>query len=245
MRKEYLLSIGLIIVAWYLFAMLIANDIILPNPKDVFFTCFYLLTSVSFYQIILTSILRVFKGYVLSFIIALVLAIIADEYSGFKRFMEPIEHLLKSIPNISYIILSLIWVGQEKGVILVIFLVSFPLLYTQLLQGLSIKQQELKDVCSLYEKSKIDSLFHVKLPMALPMIFTSISTTLGLCFKVGITAEILNQTPNGIGYQLYKAKANLAMIDLFAWTIWIIIISYIIYRIVIYFVNLTTKKWTV
>ncbi len=41
-------------------------------------------------------------------------------------------------------------------------------------------------------------------------------------------AEILSQAKYGIGAELYYAKNNLIMSDIFAWTIIIIVISYLL-----------------
>ena len=44
-------------------------------------------------------------------------------------------------------------------------------------------------------------------------------------FKVTVMSELLSQVTNGIGKELYFAKINLLMSDIFAWTVIMVIIS--------------------
>lgn len=225
MRKEYTITIILLITLWFLSAMNIQNDIILPLPQDVFNLFFSKLTDVSFYSSILITLKRIAIGFGISLLFAFSIAILSDYSATFKRYFAPIDHILKTIPNISYIILSLIWLGQENSVLLVIFLVVFPVMYAAITEGLSVKDRTLNDAMRLYGKNYLSNFMLIKLPLSMSTIMLGINVSLSLGFKVGVMAEILNQTKGGLGYQLYLAKVNLDMISLFAWTLWIILVG--------------------
>lgn len=228
MHKEYSITVICLLILWFISAFIISNDIILPSIDVVFISFINKLADSNFYNSVFMTLKRIVLAFGLSFSIAFVIAILADYSLMFKRLFAPVDALLKTIPNVSYIILSLIWLGQENSVILVTFLVVFPILYLAIINGLNLDDQELKDVTVLYGKSYISNLVHVKLPLSLPAIILGINSSLSLAFKVGVMAEILNQTKTGLGSLLYYAKVNLDMVELFSVTIWIIIISVMI-----------------
>ena len=51
--------------------------------------------------------------------------------------------------------------------------------------------------------------------------------SLGMCWKAGVAAEVIGVPSGSIGEKLYNAKIYLNTPDLFAWTIVIIVISFV------------------
>ena len=56
----------------------------------------------------------------------------------------------------------------------------------------------------------------------LPYIQTSLKSALGMCWKAGISAEVIGLVTHSIGEQLYYSKLYLMTADLFAWSIAVI-----------------------
>ena len=67
------------------------------------------------------------------------------------------------------------------------------------------------------------AFFKVYLPYLVPYILISFFQTFGLGLKVMVTSEYLSQTKNSIGKALYNAKSNIAIDDILAWSIIIIV----------------------
>ena len=76
------------------------------------------------------------------------------------------------------------------------------------------------------------------IPQALPSVFTSIKSSIGLNLKIIISAEVLAQTADSMGIYMQLAKINLDTAILLAWTIVAIVIGGIIEGIV----SLVAKK---
>ena len=62
----------------------------------------------------------------------------------------------------------------------------------------------------------------------LPYFTSGCSTGLGLAWKAGVAAEVLCQPRMAIGSRLYGAKITLETPDLFAWTIVVIVLSFLL-----------------
>ncbi|MFV0551100.1 MAG: ABC transporter permease [Anaerorhabdus sp.] len=237
MKKEHGFTILLIIVIWQFLSMTVNNDILIPFPIEVLKDFIDLFTKNVFYSSIIATIYRVLLGFLISFVIALILAIIANRYKLFKNCFEPIQILAKSIPNISYIIIVLVWLGSEKSVSVICFLILFPIFYNNFLFAMDEEPQELKDVEKIYPESFLELTRVKTIPLLLPTILSTSKMAFGLGFKVSVMAEILGQVQVGIGRQLYIARQNLDTTSLFAWTIVIILLCFIIDWVFDQFIN--------
>lgn len=228
MKKQHLFCIILFIVLWSLCAFTIQNDILIPYPKDVCFSLLNILNKKSTYISIAFTILRVFKGYIYSILISLLLACISFKYDSIRSFIEPIVVLVKTIPNISYIILAIIWLGSEGSVSAVTFMILFPICFNTFVSKLDELYRKQKDIIQIYQSDIFETIKICILPeLYIDMIQTSI-TAISMGLKVAVMAEILAAVRIGVGKQLNYARINLNTSDLIAWTIIILILSYLL-----------------
>lgn len=237
MKKEHGLTILILLAGWQFLSVSVNNDVLIPYPMEVLRYLIQLFSTKIFYTSIIATLNRVVIGFMASFISALVFAIIADHFAMFRKLFEPIQILVKSIPNISYIIIILVWLGSEKSASVIAFLILFPIFYSNFLFAMDSEPQELKDVEKIYPESFFEVLRLNTIPLLLPTILTTSKMAFGLGFKVTVMAEILGQVQRGVGRQLYIARQNLNTTSLFAWTIIIILICFIIDCIFDQFIN--------
>ena len=240
MRKAYLITCCLLLLLWQIFAVIINNDVIIPLPLAVISYFLNLFTTSKFYIAVIYTLKHVFSGFIVSLMVSLILALIGYEYKVVKNLFEPLNIISKTIPNISYIIICLIWFGSTKSVTIICFLILFPMFYSNFIFALDNMYQDIKDVDILYHESFIYKIFKHLLPYLVNNILSTSKTCLSLGFKVGVMAEILGQVRYGIGKQLYISKINLDMTGVFAYTIVIIIIGCLInllFELIIHFYN--------
>jgi NitT/TauT family transport system permease protein len=214
--------------AYALASALVHNPVLLPPPGQILSFFLNLFTESSFYASVMTTTGRVLLGTLISMICALVLSVLSNEFPSFGRYFEPIHVLSKTIPNISYIIIALIWLGSEGAVMLVAFLILFPVYYNSFTQTMTAEEPVLKQVQILYKESFFRKLKVKTLPMLVPAILETSKTAMSLGFKVGIMAEILGSVQKGIGREINFCRFDLNTAGIFAWTIVIIIISVVI-----------------
>ena len=143
---------------------------------------------------------------------------------AFHDLFYPILLLTRSVPNISYIIVILLWFGSESSAAIVSFLIIFPTIYSSLYSGLQHMDENLKRVVQLYPESRWYLLRRVYLPLLSSSIQASLSNGISLTFKVGVMSEIMGQVPMGIGRQMNLCRLTSDMTGVFAWTGWIILI---------------------
>ena len=106
-------------------------------------------------------------------------------------------------------------------------MILFPVLLNSLSSTL-LEHTALNDVCRLYRETAWTKLsMYSTSVLRLPILEAS-KTALAMGFKVGVMAEILSSVRSGMGRGMQYAKLNLDTPTLFAYTVCIILISYLI-----------------
>jgi ABC-type nitrate/sulfonate/bicarbonate transport system permease component len=223
-KKRGFLTGVLLVLGWQLAAMLIHREVVVPPPLAVIAKMWADVQSPLFYQSVAITLSRCLLGLFLAMSLGIALGLVAGYCPKAEQYLSPVLSILKAVPNISVIIILLIWVGAEKSVLAISFFVIFPVFYTNVLTGVHAISPLHRAVLAVMPTSKSYQLFAITLPLCAPQIYAGLLLTSGLGLKVSIMAEILGQVRAGMGKQMYFAKVDFDMVSIFAWTIWIIIL---------------------
>jgi NitT/TauT family transport system permease protein len=187
-----------------------------------------LLSQSTLYLNLFYTLSRVVLGTIIAFCLSLLFAIGSYDFKWIKQALNPLILISKTIPNITYILLVLIWFSRELSVLFVTILILFPVLYTQITTSLLELNPELLEVLKLYPETYYYRLIKVILPLIRISLYEGIKAALSLGFKVGVMAEILGQVQPGLGYLMHIARMNFETVDLFAYTAIMIIVVILI-----------------
>jgi len=227
MRRKVLVWLFYFIL-WQGIAMMVNQSIILPSFLDVFNRLINILSNGSFYNHLFITLFRVILGTVMAFILSFVFAILSYDFKIIDQALKPLVLVSKTIPNITYILLVLIWFSREMSVFFVTLLILFPVLYTQISTGLFGINPEHLELLKLYPETYFHRLTKVIIPLIKISLFEGLKGALSLGFKVGVMAEILGQVQPGLGYLMHIARMNFETVDLFAYTAIMILVVIII-----------------
>lgn len=227
MRRKVLIWLFYFIL-WQGIAMMVNQSIILPSFLDVLNRLVYILSDSSFYNHLFITLFRVVLGTLSAFILSFIFAILSYDFKWVEQALKPLVLVSKTIPNITYILLVLIWFSREMSVFFVTLLILFPVLYTQISTGLFGINPEHLEVLKLYPETYFHRLIKVIIPLIKIPLFEGLKGALSLGFKVGVMAEILGQVQPGLGYLMHIARMNFETVDLFAYTAIMILVVVII-----------------
>ncbi len=225
MKKEHFFSVISLLILWGIAAVLVRNDILIPYPLQALSRVFELMRTPQFYGAVGSTLFRVAKGFFLSFAAALVISILAERFPQFRMCISPLLVITRTIPNISYIVIALIWLGAEGAVSAVSFMILFPVFANAFSNRLADTDETLREVEQMYPETFFFRLKYRVLPDLVPEMLATGKTAAGLGLKVGIMAEILGQVRSGIGRSMNYARLNLDTAGIVAWTIVIILLS--------------------
>jgi NitT/TauT family transport system permease protein len=125
----------------------------------------------------------------------------------------------------SFIVIALVWFKSGTVPIFINLLVCFPIIYTNILEGINSIDKKILDMTKLYKVKKIYIIKDIYIPATKNYIISGIIMSLGLGFKVTIASEILSVPRYSIGLNLLESKTMLETSELFAWTLIIVFLS--------------------
>lgn len=213
------------LVAWEIADRVINNRLILSGPIHIVEALVENVQQSDFWVICGASFLRITIGFLLSFVFGFLLGMASYRFKGLRDFIEPIMVTLKTVPMISFVIMLLIWVGNQALTIYLSFLIVLPLIYTSTLSGFENVNAEMLEMAETFHLSRWKKFLYIYRPSFLPYLLSSCKVALGMSWKSGIMAEVIGTPKPSIGREMYAAKTYLQTADLFAWTIVVIVLS--------------------
>lgn len=223
--KLYILAIVFWLAIWQIVSSLIGQEILLVSPVSALLRLGSLALEVDFWKTVWYSFSRISLGFLLAFILGIVMALMGAVYRWFRIFLEPLMATIQATPVVSFIILCLIWISSKNLSILISFLMVLPIIYTNVLTGIDSLDSSLRDMSQVFRMKKTKIIRYIYLSEVYPHLRSASRVSLGLAWKSGIAAEVIGMPNMSIGDKLYQAKIYLSTGDLFAWTLVIIVLS--------------------
>ncbi len=222
------------ILIWQIASIIIGSSILLASPLEVLEKLGELIVTSSFWQSVGYSFFRIVAGFLAGNVLGVVCAALAYRFKVFEIFLWPVVAVIKTAPVVSFIILFLIWITSKNLSIVISFLMVFPIVYTNVLRGLINTDRKLLQMADVFKVNTIKRFIYIYLSSVFPFYVSACQVALGLCWKAGITAELIGIPTGSIGDKLYKAKLYLDTAELFAWTIVIIVVSILFEKLFMY-----------
>ncbi len=244
-KKDYLIlfaAIFLILIIWKIISLIINSEIILPSPENTFISLIEVAGQDDFLAAVFHSITRGLIGFTISFLSGIVLGIATGFSNILYRLMEPALVIVKSIPLISIILIALIWFNSENVPVFASFLVSFPIVYTNVAEGVKNIDKKTLEMAKSYKISRTRILTEIYIPGIMPFIIASAVSSVGIGWKAVIAAEVLSNPLKAIGTDMQLSKIYLETDKVIAWTIIAILISYF-FESIIKAAGKKTVKW--
>ena len=224
-KAARLLSALFWLAVWQGLAMAVGHEFLLASPLAVIRSLARLLLEGATYMAALYSSLRILLGFLAALVFALVLAAGARKSRLVRELAAPLVSAARAVPVASFIILAIILVSTRWLSALIAFVIGFPVIYANALEGLANQDAQLAEMAGVFRVPPLRRLFYINLPQLAPYLRAGAMTALGLCWKSGIAAEVIGIPRGSIGERLYSVKVNYYTADLFAWTIIIVLLS--------------------
>ena len=216
-----LLWIGLWQLAW----LIIKKEILLVSPFDVIKTIFLLRGTAEFWYTVFASLIRILLGFLSAVIFGCLLSAVTFRFRFLYEFFYPAISVIKATPVASFIILALVWIQTNGVPVFISFLMVFPVIWTNVTEGLQQIDKDLMEMAKVYEFSWVKKLKLIILPSVFPYLISACVAGIGLTWKSGIAAEVIARPKLSMGGRIYDAKIYLETPELFAWTAMVILMS--------------------
>lgn len=160
-------------------------------------------------------------GLLLSIPAGVAVALLFAQWRWIRRLLFPYTILLQTVPIIAIAPLIIMWVGPGlNSIALVTFIICLPPIIVNTTQGMVSVEENLVHLFLMHNASPAQILFKLRLPHALPNLFTGIRISSGIAVIGAITGELFAGSSRvgegGLGYAILYANSQLETDYLFA-----------------------------
>ncbi|MDO4565220.1 MAG: ABC transporter permease [Clostridia bacterium] len=212
--------------AWQLISMAVGSSLLLPSPVQTVGRMLELLSQGAVWGTIFSTLLRIVAGFFIGAAIGILLGTVTANSRIAAWLLTPVRTIIKSAPVSSFILILLVMTASDAIPVIISALMVTPILWAGTETGIKQLDPGLKEVARIYF-SPAGGLLHITVPQLSEGLFAAGATGWGLAWKAAIAAEILAIPMNAVGSQMYFAKLYLESVDLFAWTMIIVLLSII------------------
>jgi taurine transport system permease protein len=200
-------SVGVFLFAWHVSTTSGAvSSVFLPTPAQVVAQAQELFASGDLWKSVLVSSERVFAGFVLAGMVAVPLGVIMAVWWPAKAIAEPFISLLRPLPSITWIPLTILWLGiGEQQKIAIVFLGSWIYILFYTLASVQRVDPVLTRAARNLGAGDVAVMVQVILPAALPGIIAGLKITLAISWSCVLSAELV-AAQSGLGALIWQGK---------------------------------------
>lgn len=173
--------------------------------------------------------LEILAGYALAIVISVPLSMLVAFSRFFERTIYPLIVFLQIVPKIAIAPLFIIWFGFGfEPKLLLVFLLSFFPIVVSGVAGFRSIDPEILDLARSTGAGVWRNFMKIRLPHALPDIFTGLKVGAALATTAAVVAEFVASN-RGLGYLLLEYNGNLETGMVFAVIIVLSVLGLVIY----------------
>jgi taurine transport system permease protein len=180
--------------------------VFLPSPVTVAGEANKLLQTGELWQAVLISAKRVFTGFGLAALISIPLGILMGVWWPAKAIVDPFVSLLRPLPSITWIPLTMLWLGiGEAQKTAIVFMGSWLYVLLATLEATKRVDPMLIRAARNLGANDFAVMREVVLPGALPGILAGLKITLAIAWSCVLSAEMV-AAQTGLGAMIWQAK---------------------------------------
>jgi putative hydroxymethylpyrimidine transport system permease protein len=197
-RAIGVLFLVFLIVLWQIISLIIGKSYLLPGPVDVVENIWE--NRIEIFTVHLPATLQVvISGGIISVVLGFFLAMIMDMDSRVEKALYPVLTATQTIPVMCIAPVFVLWFGYTVTMrIIVVVLLNFFSVAVNVFDGLKSTNTGRTELMLTYGASRLQRFFLLRLPTALPYLFTALKVVVPWSFVGAAVSEWLG-APSGLG----------------------------------------------
>jgi ABC-type nitrate/sulfonate/bicarbonate transport system permease component len=179
-------------------------------------------------------------GMVLGNVIGLALAVVFVHSQLSRRTILPLAMAAKAVPIVAVAPALIIWLGNGMApkILVTIFLVFFPMLVNAM-RGLRSADSDMGELLHSLSATRWQTLWMVRLPAAMPYVFSALKLSACACFVSAIVSEWV-AADQGLGYLIVFAGSQFRTEEVWAAVLVGTLLSMVMVGLVVVLERVTT-----
>lgn len=183
------------------------NPALLPSPAAVADTLWYLLREGELQRHVGASAARVLHGFALAAAAALALGIAMGAWRRLDGVVDLLIQVLKPVPPIAWIPLSILWFGIDEGAkVFIIALGAFFPILVSTVDALRQTDGRFVELARVLELPRGAFIRRIMLPGSLPQIMSGLRLGLAMAWMCVVAAELIAAS-RGVGFLIMDGRA--------------------------------------
>lgn len=164
------------------------------------------------------SLLRILIAFALSALFGIGVGLLMGLWHRAEAYLLPLVRFIMGVPALSWILIGVIWFrSSEVRVFFVMFVITFPILTLNTLDGIKSAPKELYDMLLSFRPTTTQLLRIVLLPATLPYILVGAKVALSFATRLVVFVELIGATM-GIGARMFASFQTFNLTEIFVWT---------------------------
>ena len=177
---------------------------------------------------ILWSLSRVLVGFALGSLTGIVLGVLMGWFKPVSAIFRPLFEILRPIPPIAWIPLSIVWFGLgESSKYFLIFYSAFCAVTMNAYAGVRSVDPELMGAARMLGASNRQVFSTIVLPSCVPHIFAGLQIAIGTSWATVVAAEMVKSS-EGVGWIIIKGQDSNSTVQILVGIVAIGIVGYIL-----------------
>lgn len=187
-------------------------------------------------------------GLIASFLVGLVIAMVFAQWRWLRQLVYPYTILLQTVPIVAIAPLIINWVGAGTTAVMVVtFIICLAPIIANTTQGLISVDENLVNLFLMHKATPAQILFKLRLPNALPNLFTGLRISAGISVIGALTGELFAGSTRvgegGLGYAILYASNQMETSYLFALVFAATVLGFSFFFIVMFLEWLFLHNW--
>ncbi len=200
--RDRVLSLGGLILLWWLTARLVGSPALLPSPGHVGLFAWHELTSGDLPRAFASTLSRVAIAFTLAMIGGSLVGYAAGRSARVDALIDSWVVIALNLPVLVVIVLAYIWIGlNDVAAVFAVVLAKAPTVIVTVREGARALDPALADVAQVFRLPVRRRLRFIVLPQLLPYLAAAGRSGLSITWKIVLVVELLGR-PNGVGYVL-------------------------------------------
>ena len=235
----------LVVLIWQAVVQLFAlPDYVLPGPGVVLATL--VADGALLWKSLLVTLATTVEGFALAAIGGVALAIVFSLSRAIEFSLYPYAVILQVTPVVAVAPLLLIYLPQPLAVLACAWIVAFFPVLANTMLGLASVDHNLIALFELYEASRWQTLWRLKLPSALPQMLAGLRIAGGLSLIGAVVAEIAAGSAgagSGLAYRIAESGYRLNIPRMFAALLLLSVAGVVIFFVLSAISYLILRRW--
>ena len=188
---------------------IVDNPAYLPPLSEVLVRLGQFFTEPDFWAQVGATLASFLMGLVIASLLGITLGVLFGLWEVSYRSSRTVIELLRPIPPVALIPVAILLfqTGLLMKTIIVLFACIWPIMFNAL-YGVRNVDPLMKDMARSFGRSRFDTVWHIVLPAAMPLMWTGIRVASTIALIVIITVELLVGGTGGVGGILATARAQ-------------------------------------